>query len=259
MFKIKNTDIIILLILISLLWILIYSYLYLNKEGFENKPIQIVVSRYNEDLEWLKREDLQFPVIIYNKGDNDNFYKPKNSKVINLPNLGREGETYLHHIVDNYDNLEELTIFLPGSADMKNKIEKLNRIMKSINKEIKTTFPIEKKDNNNFIKDYFYGFKLDNWKSTNNDNSNKNSESNLTISEIRPFGKWYEKTFDKNVKYFSYNGIFSVSKDHIHQYSKEYYENLQKQLLVSSNPEVGHYFERAWVAVFGVTDNANFI
>ena len=35
--------------------------------------------------------------------------------------------------------------------------------------------------------------------------------------------------------------------------------NLLKELEVSSNPEVGHYFERAWVAVFGVTDNANFV
>ena len=29
------------------------------------------------------------------------------------------------------------------------------------------------------------------------------------------------------------------------------YDKLIKELEVSSNPEVGHYFERAWAAVFG--------
>jgi hypothetical protein len=35
---------------------------------------------------------------------------PKN-KVIKLPNLGREGGTYLYHIIKNYDNLSDYTIF----------------------------------------------------------------------------------------------------------------------------------------------------
>ncbi len=255
---IKNfNDIIKVIILLIFLALLIYSHFYFNyREGFNDKSIQIVVARYNEDLEWLKRKDLQYPIIIYNKGDNDNFYKPINSKIINLPNLGREGQTYLHHIVENYDNLQDLTIFLPGSCQIDHKIDRLNRMIKAINNNFKTTFPIDYK---NDIKTYFYNFKIDEYSSTDKNNFNKNPEKNLTPSSPRPFGKWYEKNFDKNVNYGLHAGIFSVSKSHIYQYSKSYYENLKHQLEVSSNPEVGHYFERAWVAVFGVIDNANFV
>lgn len=70
--------------------------------------ISIVISRYNEDIEWSKR----FPnVIIYNKGDKlaDDFNQ------ILLSNVGREGHTYYKYICDNYDNLDDYTIFLQGN------------------------------------------------------------------------------------------------------------------------------------------------
>ena len=145
---------------------------------------------------------------------------------------------------------------MPGSANDKRKIEWVNKVVNKIKKEKKTTFPAQERGD---IKTKFYNFELDNWESTNESNNKANSENKLLPSNIRPFGKWYEAHFDKNVNYSGYGGIFAVSNTHIKQYSKQYYKNLLKELEVSSNPEVGHYFERAWVAVFGVTDNANFV
>jgi hypothetical protein len=224
-------------------------------EAFEPN-IEIVVSRYNEDLEWLKSKKFRYPTTIYNKGTNDNFYKPKGCKVVKLPNVGRESHTYLYHVINHYDTLPNLTIFLPGSADDERKKKWVNKVIKSIERDKKTSFPAEEKGD---IKNKFYNFQLDNWESTHVLNNKANSEKTLFPSEIRPFGKWYEAHFDKNVEYSGYAGIFAVSDTHIKQYGKEYYENLIKELEVSSNPEVGHYFERAWVAVFGVTENANFV
>ena len=69
----------------------------------------LVCARYNEDLNWLlplKNES----IIIYNKGEDNLDTFPK-QKVVKLPNLGREGGTYLHHIIQNYDNLSDYTIF----------------------------------------------------------------------------------------------------------------------------------------------------
>jgi hypothetical protein len=68
----------------------------------------IIVARYNENVEWSK----QFPnVIIYNKGDKlNNGYNE-----ILLSNVGREGHTYYKYIYDNYDNLDDYTIFLQGN------------------------------------------------------------------------------------------------------------------------------------------------
>ena len=34
-----------------------------------------------------------------------------------LPNVEREGRTYLHHIINKYDYLDDITVFLQGSLD----------------------------------------------------------------------------------------------------------------------------------------------
>jgi len=101
------------------------------------------------------------------------------------------------------------------------------------------------------IKESLYNFTLDEYNATHIQNYRLNPESKLELSEIRPFGKWYEHYFgDIVIHNCTHWGIFSVNKDCILGHSKEYYENLIKQLCNSSNPEVGHYFERAWCAVF---------
>jgi hypothetical protein len=68
--------------------------------------MKIVVARYNEDIEWTKQFN---NLVIVNKG-----------KSLNIPNetlcnnVGREGHTYYKYIVDNYDQLEDYTVFLQG-------------------------------------------------------------------------------------------------------------------------------------------------
>ena len=74
----------------------------------------IIIARYNENLEWLSKYK-EFKIIIYNKGNNCDFDEA--SKVINLPNIGRESHTWLHHIVSNYDQLDDVNIFLQGRID----------------------------------------------------------------------------------------------------------------------------------------------
>ena len=48
----------------------------------------------------------------------------------------------------------------------------------------------------------------------------------------------------------NYLGIFSVSRDHIHNRSMSFYKKLIKDFPNHPNAEVGHYLERAWPAVF---------
>ena len=54
----------------------------------------VVISKFREDIRW--SEKLLFPYLIYNKYENDN-----NQYTHNLINLGREGHTFMHHIVEN--------------------------------------------------------------------------------------------------------------------------------------------------------------
>ena len=54
--------------------------------------------------------------IIYNKSENDLVVKD-NFVQKRLPNIGREGETYLNHIIENYDNLSEYTLFIQDDTN----------------------------------------------------------------------------------------------------------------------------------------------
>ncbi|TVY46711.1 hypothetical protein LOCC1_G004663 [Lachnellula occidentalis] len=91
----------------------------------------IVVSIYNEDPEMVKEmleavkatamlKNLESNVIIYTKDPAADLPKLKEATGANavelLENLGREGATYLHHIVDKWDSLAEQTMFIQAHA-----------------------------------------------------------------------------------------------------------------------------------------------
>lgn len=65
---------------------------------------KIVVARYNENIDWLNDENDN--CIIYNKGD-----KLGMDNEILLDNLGRESETYLNYIIQNYHSLPDVVVF----------------------------------------------------------------------------------------------------------------------------------------------------
>lgn len=65
----------------------------------------IVVARFNEDVTWL--EQLNHEVVVYNKGTPVPGW-------INIENKGREGETFLRYILENYHKLPELVGFVQG-------------------------------------------------------------------------------------------------------------------------------------------------
>jgi hypothetical protein len=69
--------------------------------------VNIVVAKYNENVDWTKK--LNHKVTIYDKSE-----KPIEGS-IKLKNVGREGETFLYHIVNNYNNLDDVTVFLQGN------------------------------------------------------------------------------------------------------------------------------------------------
>jgi hypothetical protein len=67
---------------------------------------KVVISKYNEDVDWVK--DIKYETLIYDKSDN-----PIEGS-IPRPNIGREAETLLYYIIEHYNNLPDLTIFLQG-------------------------------------------------------------------------------------------------------------------------------------------------
>jgi len=250
----------IVIILLFLLFLICVLTLVVNVETMENKiQIELVVSRYNEDLEWLSEEPFnKYPVICYNKGPTDNFYKTSNMKVANIKNVGRESHSYLYHIIYNYENLADYTLFLPGSCNMEGKNRKAKQWLYEIEKSNGEGVFVGTKLND--LKIEFRDFTIEDYASTDDKNRELNPESHIELSEIRPFGNWYEKRFgDAQTNLISDRGIFGIKKEYITQHPKSYYEYLLTDLDKHSNPETGHYFERSWAAVFYPMNEVKFI
>jgi hypothetical protein len=82
---------------------------------------RIVVAKYKEDIGWLN--DLRtkgYEIIVYNKDTELKHYKDYqkvNPYWVDLCNIGREAHTYLTHIIQNYDSLREVEIFLQGKVE----------------------------------------------------------------------------------------------------------------------------------------------
>src|SRR5579864_9548182 len=72
---------------------------------------QAVIARYKEDIDWVGQ--LKIPYVIYNKGQDSGCLRPKYN-VVDRPNFGRESETFLHHIIENYEKLPDYLVMLQG-------------------------------------------------------------------------------------------------------------------------------------------------
>lgn len=80
----------------------------------------LVVSNYNWNLEWIKNFVIPYGfsqnnIIIFNKS-NDNLDWSHIGKVIESPNVGANPQDILQFIVDNYNNLPDMSIFIKGNV-----------------------------------------------------------------------------------------------------------------------------------------------
>jgi hypothetical protein len=215
--------------------------------------IQLVVSRFNEDLEWLKDEPFnKFPVVCYNKGSNSDFYKPENVVIIKKENVGMNIHTYFDYIINNYDNLPDIVVFLSGSCIDNHKKDITMKTMEKVIQNKNSVFVINSKTESKNILNERYDFTMDEYNVSNPKNLSLNSNKKMKPCKIRPFGKWYETLFPGIIikDSVNYGAIFAVSRQHIHSRSKESYEELISYVNTHVNEESAHYFERAMLAVF---------
>lgn len=99
----------------------------LDSDFTPDVDLDIVVARYNRPWERMMSEidsllrseglqDLLTRVIVYNKGaddmDRDEAAVRPNVEIKSLQNIGREGATYLEHIVSRWDDLARQTLFI---------------------------------------------------------------------------------------------------------------------------------------------------
>ena len=238
-------QIVILFMTLSVLCILVQK----SKEGYTPTPkVQCVVATYKEDLAWTQEEPFKdMDIVVYNKGNRwiDAPVPRPNFRIESLPNVGRCDHTYLHHIIENYDSLAPVTIFMQGSWQDVEKRQQTLDVIRRVKETGTSVVPLWDAPAD------IQSFSLDEWTSTNAENKSYNLTSKLDPSPHRPYGVWFKHNFpDDTLDKVHYKAIFAVSREHIHNRSKEFYQKLIKYLDGSSNPEAGHYVERSWGKIF---------
>jgi hypothetical protein len=80
----------------------------------KEKKYEIVIARYNEQLSWLKYlpkvEDRKYSLCLSNSGEF--MGTPLADKEVEIPNQGREAGHYFRYLIDNYENLPPVMVFI---------------------------------------------------------------------------------------------------------------------------------------------------
>ena len=209
-----------------------------NRLSFLPK-FEFVIAQYKENLSWLNNyEDF---CTIYCKNP-DATIETKYWRWKSLPNVGRESHTILYHIINNYDTLSEITVFLQGNINdhpgdiYNNPFDYLTRINKNNQMIYQKTDPFQD-----------WG-KIKHWV------INKKLLKNGQMKRAEfTMGEFWEEIFGKKHPDFicvSYAGCFAVHRDLIRRRPLKFWKKLISYLDDHSNPEIGHYFERLWVSIF---------
>lgn len=200
---------------------------------------EFVIAHHKENLDWLA------PVAdychVYDKG-HEAARKPSFHvmKWEELPNVGREAHTYLHHIIWNYEHLANITVFLQGQLTdhapdfcFQTPMEFLERAKKGVRCIVKGKYS-----------DWGRIPHVGKWK--------KAWDSGLMRHANRSVGQFYHMAFRRAPPTsvdVCLAGCFSATRRCLLQHPKEFYQRMISTLSDHSDPEEVHYIERLWFTI----------
>lgn len=248
-------------------------------KSHQTNNTQIIVARFNENLDWITSNNYTNRCLVYNKGYDNLSPRLNIIKKPNYPIYGREGETYLYHIVHNYHNLSDYIIFTQGnpfehSPHFIRIIDYLDstnsyKPYQPLTSEWKTSENVPPKgllfyDKTCYVDKYpVYMETLDENLNTlfyndlgwhTREKQFRNFHKIPTYSKLFPILPFvYEKlNLHKKKPYtsfvkFNWGAIFGVSKENILQYSIDFYKHLYR--FVIQHPTHGYILERMWYTI----------
>lgn len=221
----------------------------------ENIELHVVIARYNENIAWVfdaLQNIKNVKYFVYNKG-HDEFDLIKsikdgaNVQVIKLPNLGRESDTYMHHIIANYEEYKsnpnayvfftqgDIAIHTCSRKPLREYVEDL--IKDAVNLQISKSNANPARLNPSYLAPY--NFKMKKY-------------GPVPVKAYKDvYGKWFEEfvapEFPKPAaSTWWIAAIFCVQSALIVKKPLTYFQALHSTVNDDPNPETGHYFERAW-------------
>jgi hypothetical protein len=206
-----------------------------------NNQFEVVIARYNEDSNKLSQLIAkEFPnekVTVYNKGL-DNLSLPNNAIILPLPNIGREAHTYLHHILENYDQLADRILFMQAYPYDHKPASPLLKYKTSFNSACKNIYAICGKGSFGHINNHL---KNADW------SKGKWHDTELRNDTFIDYANnFLNKDYaDKDPIYWSPGAIFAVDKANILCHLQEFHQNIL-DTLDGIAPIGVHYMERLW-------------
>lgn len=221
--------------------------------------VDIVISHYNENLEWIKNlPDNQIRhIFIYSKYEssqdhsgirlvnknkqfeNPDYFTQLHNKIKyqHVKNIGRESETYLRYCYEEYDNIPDHSIFLQGEPHLT--MDDINILIKDFSdKKYTYSQNYQMYDGNDGT---FLGGHLHDW-------YGKTDRSEFN------FFTWSRNYIDPELYMYNlrayYGACFGVSKAHILSRKRNYYSSLREKEFNKRNPEAAHFCERLWFYLF---------
>ena len=208
----------------------------------------ICVARFNENIDWVPFRH----AIVYNKGDAlDQRVQSRVQSIVPMENMGRESSSYLTHIIRNYDNLSQITVFVQGKIKDHTRSAE-DRFLKRIVAEAKEMgFSKERLIQNTDHHNPHWGKE---WNKNYLGGSEWYKQDNYYGNVHITFGEWFERMIEMpfpEVKLLIYpNAIFAVDKDHILSRPKAYYQKLLDNVHWHNDPIEAHFLERSWYYIF---------
>jgi hypothetical protein len=187
--------------------------------------MKFVIARYHETLWWTKFLP-QTDLIIYNKG------RTPIPGSIPLPNVGREGHTYFTYIYDNYDKLDNYTVFLQGDPFDHSPFI-FRQLLFYLMKEKVMSFDFH------FLSQSVLPCNINQCR----------YHKNLPMRAV--YEHLFEKTPVKTLQFeFGSGAQFIVSREQIRRRPREFYLKIVKMLETSTNPVEGFVVERFHGLIF---------
>lgn len=184
----------------------------------------IVLAHYNESLYWVN--NLKYKYTVISKAG-----IPSEQP----PNRGNEASSYLEYIINNYDNLDDITVFIHAH---RNHWHHLGNIDEKINNLVfnKSYYNINTNDTNNSLTE-LNNFSVE---------LEKMQQLHPQLGEILGIKIEPEKIVYRN------SAQFYVKRENIHRHSKDVYVKLYDWLMTSSETTfyTARAFEYIWHIIF---------
>lgn len=146
-----------------------------------------------------------------------------------LPNVGREGHTFLHFVILHYERLPHELIFIPSVLGKYERSSRFQHLLEdSHHTGCEETIGL-----GDFILEEYENFPI-------------------SPADFRPFSHWYKRYIGpwSNKSVPCWNGLMRTNRQRILEHPKLFYQNILTSISAADRTEVGHFVERCMGDIF---------